>query len=85
MTLLGVLVRFVQLGAALGLIGIFTVLLLAGRSDRATALAWEARVLSLMRWIVVALLFSGVVALAYQAVVATGRAARCSSPRPGCA
>ena len=36
MTLLGVLVRFVQLGAALGLIGTFTALLLAGRSDRAT-------------------------------------------------
>ena len=80
MTLLGVLVRFVQLGAALGLIGIFTVLLLAGRSDRATALAWEARVLSLMRWIVVALLFSGVVALAYQAVVATGRAGALLEP-----
>ena len=42
MTLLGVLVRFVQLGAALGLIGIFTMLLLAGRSDRATALALGA-------------------------------------------
>jgi len=62
MTLLGVLVRFVQLGAALGLIGIFAMLLLAGRSDRATALAWEARVLSLMRWLVATLLFSGVVA-----------------------
>ena len=72
--------RFVQLGAALGLIGIFTMLLLAGRSDRATALAWEARVLSLMRWLVVALLFSGVVALAYQAVVATGRAGALLEP-----
>ena len=80
MTLLGVLVRFVQLGAALGLIGIFTMLLLAGRSDRATALAWEARVLSLMRWLVVALLFSGVVALAYQAAVATGRAGALLEP-----
>jgi len=80
MTLLGVLVRFVQLGAALGLIGIFAMLLLAGRSDRATALAWEARVLSLMRWLVAALLFSGVVALAHQAVVATGRAGALLEP-----
>ena len=80
MTLLGVLVRFVQLGAALGLIGIFTMLLLAGRSDRATVLAWEARVLSLVRWLVVALLFSGVVALAHQAVVATGRASALLEP-----
>jgi putative copper resistance protein D len=80
MTLLGVLVRFVQLGAALGLIGIFTMLLLAGRSDRATAHAWEARVLSLMRCLVVVLLFSGVVALVYQAVVASGRAGALLDP-----
>jgi putative copper resistance protein D len=74
MTLLGVVVRWVQLSAALGLIGIFTMLLLAGRSDRPTARAWEARVLTLMRWLVVAVLLSGVAALAYQAAVATGRA-----------
>ena len=74
MTMLGVVVRWVQLGAALGLIGIFTMLLLAGRSDRPTARAWEARVLALIRWLVVAVLLSGVAALAYQAAVATGRA-----------
>ena len=74
MTLLGVVVRWVQLGAALGLIGIFTMLLLAGRSDRADRARVGGARPALMRWLVVALLLSGVAALAYQAAVATGRA-----------
>ena len=74
MTLLGVAVRGIQIAAALGLIGVFTMLLVAGRSDRPTARAWEVRVLGLARWLVVAVLLSGLAGLAYQAAVATGRA-----------
>lgn len=73
MTAVGVAVRWVQLASALGLIGIFTALLLAGRTERPTARAWEARVISLARWGVVVLLLSGVAALAYQAAIVTGR------------
>ena len=51
MSALGVAVRWMHLAAALGLVGIFTMLLLAGRSDRPTARAWEARVLALIRWL----------------------------------
>jgi putative copper export protein len=80
MTGLGVAVRGIQLGAALGLIGVFTMLLIAGRSDRPTARAWEARVLHLLRWLVIAVLLSGVAALAYQAAVATGRAGALIDP-----
>ena len=73
MTLLGVAVRWIQLASALSLVGAFTLTLLAGRSDRPTARAWEAQVVRLTRWLVVMLLLSGVGALGYQAVVATGR------------
>ncbi len=73
MTALGVAVRWAQLVSALGVIGIFTMLVLAGRSDRPTALAWEARVLELARRLVVVLLFSGIAALACQAAVVAGR------------
>ena len=81
MTLAGVVVRWAQLASALGLIGAFTMLLLAGRSDRPTAAAWQARVVSLTRGLVAVLLLSGVAALAVQAAVATGRAAALGEPR----
>ena len=80
MTLLGVAVRGIQLGAALGLIGVFTMLLVAGRSDRPTARVWEVRTLGLVRWLVVLVLLSGLAALAYQTAVATGRAGALVDP-----
>src|SRR5438094_7522956 len=55
MTLLGVVLRWLQLAAALSLVGVFAVVLLAGRSDRPTARAWEARVLRAARWLAVLL------------------------------
>ncbi len=80
MTLLGVAVRWLQLASALSLIGVFTLALLAGRSDRPTARAWETRVLSLSRWIIVVLLASGLGALSYQAAVVTGRTSALLDP-----
>jgi putative copper resistance protein D len=80
MTWLGMAVRWVHLASALALVGIFTLALLAGRSDKATVRAWEARVLALTRWLAVVLLLSGIAALAYQAAVATGRASALIDP-----
>jgi putative copper resistance protein D len=80
MILLGVAVRWLQLAAGLCLIGIFTVRLLAGRSDCPTVRSWEAR---LARWtpgLVAAALLSGLAALAYQSAVATGRPAAALEP-----
>ncbi len=48
-------------------------LLLAGRSDRATAEAWQRAVLRASRWLVVLALVSGVASLAHQAALASGR------------
>jgi len=80
MTLLGVAVRWLQLTSALSLIGVFTLALLAGRSDRPTARAWETRVLSLGRWLIIVLLASSLGALSYQAAVVTGRTAALLDP-----
>src|SRR6266545_2290379 len=52
MTAVGMAVRWFHLAASLLLIGIFSASLLAGRSDRVTALRWEARLLWWMRRLV---------------------------------
>ena len=74
MTAFGIAVRWLHLACSLGLIGLVTALLLAGRSDRPTALAWEARTLRWARGLTGLLLVSGLAALAYQTAVVTGRA-----------
>jgi putative copper resistance protein D len=74
MTGLGIGVRWLHLASGLGLVGLVTALLLAGRSDRPTALAWEARMLGWARGVTALLLASGIAALAHQAAVVTGRA-----------
>ena len=65
--LLGVLARWGQLLGAVALVGTTSVLLLAGRSDRPTARAWEARMLAWTRALAVFALASGVLALVWQA------------------
>ncbi|MGH7399452.1 MAG: hypothetical protein ACRELW_18175, partial [Candidatus Rokuibacteriota bacterium] len=75
MTGLGIAVRWLHLACSLGLVGLVTALLLARRSDRPTALAWEARMLRWARGLAALLLASGLAALAYQAAVVTGRGA----------
>jgi putative copper resistance protein D len=79
-TAVGLTIRWLHLAAGLSLAGIFAVLLLAGRSDRPTARAWEARVLALTRWLAVLLLLSGLAGLAHQAAVITGQPAAARDP-----
>src|SRR6266545_4757970 len=74
MTAFGLAARWSHLVCGLGLVGIFSATLLAGRSDRPTARAWAVRMLSLSRWLIAAVLLSGVAALGYQVMVVAGRA-----------
>lgn len=73
MLALGLIARWVHLGAGIFLVGTFAFLLLAGRPDRATAMAWERTLLQWTRRAVALLLLSGLLSLAYQATVVTGR------------
>jgi putative copper resistance protein D len=69
----GLLARWAHLGLALAVLGSATALLVAGRATRPTALAWEARVLSLARGLVFMTLVTGAVSVAYQTATLTGR------------
>jgi len=80
MTAFGVAVRWIQLACALSLVGIFALLLLAGRSDRGTARAWEGRVIAWTRRLVLALIAAGVATLGYQAAAVTDRAGALLEP-----
>ncbi|HEY7254855.1 MAG TPA: CopD family protein [Methylomirabilota bacterium] len=73
MTAFGVVARWLHLACGLGLVGLVTALLLAGRTDRPTALAWESRMLRWARALAGLLLVTGLAALAFQAAVVTGR------------
>ena len=74
MTAFGLAARWTHLVCGLGLVGIFSVWLLAGRSDRPTAGEWASRTLSLARWLAVGAILSGFAALAHQLIVVAGRA-----------
>ncbi len=74
MTAFGLAARWTHLVCGLGLVGIFSVWLLAGRSDRPTAGDWASRTLSLARWLAVGAIFSGFATLAHQLIVVAGRA-----------
>lgn len=80
MTVLGVAARFVHLVAVLGIVGSFAATLLAGRSDRPTALGWAARMLHLGRWLTTIALLAGIATLAHQATVVTGRVGAALEP-----
>jgi putative copper resistance protein D len=69
----GVAVRWVHLASCVVLVGTGLLLLLAGRSDRPTALAWEARVLRWSRRLVLVALASGLLVVGYQTALAEGR------------
>lgn len=77
---LGIAIRGVHLAAGVGLAGAAVILLLAGRTDRPTALAWHARVAGAGRWLSLAALLSGVAALAWQAATLEGRAGAALDP-----
>ncbi len=80
MMAVGVAVRWVHLAASLLLVGVFTASLLAGRSDRATALRWEAWLLAWTRRLTLLVLLAGFASLAYQSAVVTGRSAAALEP-----
>lgn len=80
MTAVGMAVRWFHLAASLLLIGIFSASLLAGRSDRATARRWEARLLRWMRRLVLLALLGGLASLAYQSADVTGRVGAALEP-----
>ncbi len=73
MIAVGVAVRWLDLVCGLGLVGLVTALLLAGRSDRPTALAWESRMVRWARGLAGLVLLTGLATLAYQTAVVTGR------------
>lgn len=72
MSALGLCARWTHLGAGVFLVGTFAFLLLAGRSDRPTVVAWERSLTRWTRWAAGLLLLSGLLSLSYQAAVVTG-------------
>jgi putative copper export protein/mono/diheme cytochrome c family protein/peroxiredoxin len=70
---LGLLARWAHLGLSLAVLGSAAALLVAGRSARPTAVAWEARVLTQARALAILALGTGAVSVAYQAASLTGR------------
>jgi putative copper resistance protein D len=80
MTAFGAAARFAHLVAGLGLVGIFTALLLAGDSDRLTAREWSTRMTRWARGLAGLALAAGVAVLAHQTAVAAGRAAAAIEP-----
>src|SRR5437764_4491798 len=77
---LGLSVRFIHLAGIILLVGAAATLLLAGRSDRPTALRWESRVLALSCAVAVLTLAAGLAALAAQTATLEGRAAAALEP-----
>ena len=77
---LGLAVRFIHLAGIILLVGAAATLLLAGRSDRPTALRWESRVLALARAVAVLTLAAGLAVLAAQTATLEDRAAAALEP-----
>ncbi len=75
MTALGLIARWTHLAAGVFLVGTFAFLLLAGRSERLTVVAWERSLMRWTRWVTALLLLSGLGSLSYQTAVVTGRPA----------
>jgi putative copper resistance protein D len=80
-TELGLVARFLHLSASILIVGSAAMLVLAGRSDRATALAWQSRVEALTQVLVWLALVSGAIVLAHQTATLESRAAAALEPR----
>src|SRR5262249_20746658 len=74
MTALSLAARWLHLASTLGLVGVFTAMLLGGSTDRPTALAWLRRLQRLIGWLIATAFVSGVAILACQAVLVAGTA-----------
>jgi putative copper export protein/mono/diheme cytochrome c family protein/peroxiredoxin len=70
---IAIAIRWVHLTACVGLVGTMTMLLVAGRPLRATALAWECRVVRAAVALAVAAITSGIATLAEEVAVLEGR------------
>lgn len=81
MSALNAAVGWAHLVACVGLVGGCALLLIAGRSDRPTARAWEARVLRSARILAVLALVSALLVLGAQTALAAGRTAAAFEPR----
>ena len=81
MTELGLLARFVHLSASILIVGSAALVLLAGRSDRPTALAWESRVVALTRALIWLALGAGVAVLAHQTAILESSVVAAFEPR----
>ena len=77
---LGLAVRSTHLACSVLLVGAATVIVLAGRSDRATAIQWEGRLLAWSRVLALAALASGLAQVALQAALLEGRTAAALEP-----
>ena len=78
---LGLAARWLHLASSVLLVGAAAMIVLAGRSDRATAQRWERRVLALAWvWALLALV-SGLVVLGVQTALFEGRAGAAFDPR----
>ena len=74
MEFIGVALRWLQLGADLGLVGGFSLLLLAGPCPARAVARWRHALLIAAWWLAVLLLFAGVGLLMVQTASVTGRA-----------
>jgi putative copper resistance protein D len=72
---LGLAVRWVHLASSVFLVGASALILLAGPTDRPTALRWEQRLLGRARALVALALVSGVALLLFQTALLEGRPA----------
>src|SRR2546430_15573608 len=79
----GLAVRWAHLACSVLLVGASAILVLAGRSDRPTALHWEGRLLAWSRGLTLAAVASGLVQLVLQTALLEGRAARSEERRVG--
>lgn len=76
----GPALRWLHLVCSILLVGSCAALLLAGRSDRPTAVSWQARVVRGARLLALLALATGILAVAHQTAVVEGRASAALEP-----
>jgi putative copper resistance protein D len=69
---IGIGIRWIHLAASVLVLGALSAPLIVGRSPRATAVAWEERVVGRARWLLLVALAAGLGTLGYQTAVVEG-------------